>query len=62
MFYIHPWELDPSHPRVRFYWKPRLTHYWNLASTAGKLRCLLADFSFESLGRVMEHELAPQRS
>jgi polysaccharide deacetylase family protein (PEP-CTERM system associated) len=26
VFYLHPWELDPGHPRVRFLWKARLTH------------------------------------
>ena len=57
VFYIHPWEFDPDHPRVPLHWKPRLTHYWNLRSTHGKLLRLLSDFSFESLGRVMKHEL-----
>ena len=62
VFYIHPWELDQNHPRVPFHWKPRLTHYWNLRSTRGKLLRLLSDFSFEPLGKVMEHELEQHRT
>jgi polysaccharide deacetylase family protein (PEP-CTERM system associated) len=58
VFYIHPWELDPGHPRVPFYWKPRLTHYVNLASTERKLTRLMNDFAFGPLGEVLEHEFA----
>jgi polysaccharide deacetylase family protein (PEP-CTERM system associated) len=47
VFYVHPWEYDPDHPRVRM---PRLvpwfTHYFNLRSMAGKTRRLLRDFAF----------------
>lgn len=62
VFYLHPWELDPDHPRVPFHWKPRLTHYWNLASTSPKLGRLLSDFDFAPLGKVMEHELRQPRT
>ena len=62
VFYIHPWELDPGHPRVPFHWKPRLTHYWNLRSTRGKLERLLSDFDFAPLGKVMEHEFESHRT
>jgi polysaccharide deacetylase family protein (PEP-CTERM system associated) len=58
VFYLHPWELDPDHPRVSFHWKARLTHYVNLRSTEPRLRRLLRDFSFAPLGEVLEHELA----
>lgn len=54
IFYIHPWELDPSHPRVPFHWKPRLTHYANLGSTVPKLERLLRDFTFTTLQEVMD--------
>ena len=49
IFYLHPWELDPDHPRVNFYWKPRLTHYANLKSTGPKLARLFRDFKFGSI-------------
>lgn len=50
--YVHPWELDPGHPRVPFHWKARLTHYANLQSTEGKLRRMLADFEFGTVAEV----------
>src|SRR5437762_11488543 len=41
VFYLHPWELDPDHPRIRV---PRrvagLTHYFNLGATERRLRRL----------------------
>jgi polysaccharide deacetylase family protein (PEP-CTERM system associated) len=58
VFYLHPWELDPDHPRVPFYWKARLTHYINLRSTHAKLRRLLAEFAFGPLSEVLEHEIS----
>jgi polysaccharide deacetylase family protein (PEP-CTERM system associated) len=58
VFYLHPWELDPEHPRVPFAWKARATHYVNLRSTEPRLRRLLRDFRFGPLGEVLEHELA----
>lgn len=58
VFYIHPWELDPDHPRVHFRWRARVTHYANLRSTEPKLRRLLREFRFGPLGEVLEHELA----
>ncbi|HMB68897.1 MAG TPA: XrtA system polysaccharide deacetylase [bacterium] len=61
-FYLHPWELDPDHPRIPFHWKARATHYVNLRSTEPKLRTLLRDFEFGPLGEVLEHELAGDRS
>ena len=52
VFYIHPWELDPGHPRISFHWKAHLTHYANLRSTEGKLRRLLAEFEFGTIAEV----------
>lgn len=39
--YLHPWELDPSHPVVRFPWKAMATHYARLRTTGRKFRALL---------------------
>ena len=59
IFYVHPWEYDPAHPRVRL---PRLlpqwTHYHNLESTREKTRRLLADFSFTTFERAFAGPLA----
>lgn len=45
--YLHPWELDPDHPRLNLPLRIKLTHYHNLASTEKKLRALLNDFDFQ---------------
>ncbi len=58
VFYLHPWELDPDHPRVAFDWRARFTHYVNLRKTAPRLRRLLREFSFAPLGQVLERALA----
>lgn len=58
VFYLHPWELDPDHPRVPFYWKARLTHYVNLRRTEPRLRRLLQEFAFGPLSEVLEHEIS----
>ena len=58
VFYLHPWELDPGHPRVPFHWKARVTHYVNLRSTQPKLRRLLQEFEFGPLSEVLEHEIS----
>jgi polysaccharide deacetylase family protein (PEP-CTERM system associated) len=57
VFYLHPWELDADHPRVRFHWKAWATHYVNLESTAPKLARLLREFRFAPLSEVLDHEL-----
>jgi polysaccharide deacetylase family protein (PEP-CTERM system associated) len=62
VFYLHPWELDPEHPRIPFAWRPRATHYVNLRSTAHKLRRLLHDFRFAPLSEVLEHAVTGTRS
>jgi polysaccharide deacetylase family protein (PEP-CTERM system associated) len=49
VFYLHPWELDPDHPRVPFHWRAHATHYFNLRSTTPKLRRLLREFRFSTL-------------
>jgi polysaccharide deacetylase family protein (PEP-CTERM system associated) len=55
VFYLHPWELDPDHPRIRV---PRrvagLTHYFNLGATERRLRRLLRDFKFAPMQEVLD--------
>lgn len=55
-FYIHPWELDPNHPRVPLPRRISLTHYFGLGSTVPRLRRLLREFTFGTLEEVIEHE------
>jgi len=53
VFYFHPWEIDPDQPRQRGApLKSRLRHYTNLSRMEGKLRRLLADFSWDRIDTV----------
>jgi polysaccharide deacetylase family protein (PEP-CTERM system associated) len=53
VFYLHPWELDPDHPRIPLPRRISLTHYVNLRATTGRLRRLLKDFRFAPMGEVL---------
>ena len=56
VFYFHPWEIDAGQPRIDgINFKTRFRHYLNLHRTEGRLRRLLADFSW---GRMDEIFLA----
>lgn len=52
-FYLHPWELDPDHPRIDLPRRIAATHYFNLRSTEPKLKKLLRDFSMAPMGEVL---------
>lgn len=49
VFYLHPWELDPDHPRR--WTSPMLyaRHYGRLGGTVARLRALLARHRFAAL-------------
>ena len=49
VMYIHPWELDPTQPRMPGPLVGRFRHYVNLDKTERKLHRLLRDFSFQGL-------------
>jgi len=53
-FYLHPWELDPGHPRIDVPRRIALTHYFNLGSTERRLRKLLRDFEMAPMKEVLE--------
>ena len=53
VFYLHPWELDPDHPRLALPRRGALTHYHNLSGTQARLRKLLAEFDFAPAGEVL---------
>jgi len=61
VFYLHPWELDPMHPRLPFDWRARATHYFNLPSTRPRLAALLSHFQFAPL-RDMDLSNVPAAS
>ncbi len=53
-FYLHPWELDPGHPKIPLPQRIALTHYFNLGATEGRLQRLLQDFRFAPMGEVLD--------
>ena len=54
IIYLHPWEIDPGQPRLNGPLKSRLRHYTNLGTTESKLRRLLDEFSFGTVGAVLK--------
>jgi polysaccharide deacetylase family protein (PEP-CTERM system associated) len=53
VFYLHPWEIDPDQPRIPLAGLSQLRHYRNLDRTEDRLKRLLADFRFDSIGAVI---------
>jgi polysaccharide deacetylase family protein (PEP-CTERM system associated) len=53
VFYLHPWEVDPDHPRIPLPRRISMTHYVNLGKTEKRLRRLLNDFSFAPMKEVL---------
>jgi len=52
VFYLHPWEIDPEQPRLRAGRLGEFRHYRNLRRTELRLRQLLTDFRFETVGAI----------
>lgn len=58
IFYFHPWEIDPSQPRIPGCgWKSRIRHYTNLARMSARLRRVLNDFTWDRMDVVFGHYL-----
>ncbi len=56
MFYIHPWEIDASQPRIRGAGaKSRFRHYVNLARTEPKLRRLIQSHPFGTMQQSLQN-------
>jgi polysaccharide deacetylase family protein (PEP-CTERM system associated) len=54
LFYVHPWEVDPSQPRIAARsWLSRFRHYIHLSGTEAKLSALFQQFRFAPLGEVI---------
>ena len=53
VFYLHPWEVDPKHPRIDLPARIARTHYFNLRSTEYRLRKLLTHFKFAPMKEVL---------
>lgn len=54
VFYLHPWELDPDHPRIPLPRRIGLTHYFNLAATEKRFRKLLREFRFAPMKELLD--------
>ena len=46
VMYLHPWEIDPTQPRMDGPLVSKVRHYLNLKRTEQRLQYLLRDFSF----------------
>jgi polysaccharide deacetylase family protein (PEP-CTERM system associated) len=63
VMYFHPWEIDPSQPRLKAPWMSVFRHYTNLHKTERRLVRLLTDFRFAPIQeaiapiRQLTHEL-----
>jgi polysaccharide deacetylase family protein (PEP-CTERM system associated) len=55
VFYIHPREIDPGHPRLPMNPKRRFKSYVNLETTEGKLRRILQDFPVTAFSNVLRN-------
>lgn len=53
VFYLHPWEVDPDQPRLGVTGLSRLRHYANLNKTEDRLRRLMTEFRFGTVGQVL---------
>lgn len=54
IFYIHPWELDPGHPRLKLRPIDKFRHYNNIEHTESRLDRLLSDFEFTSVRQILQ--------
>ena len=54
IFYMHPWEIDLSQPRVEANWKSRFRHYNNLNKFESRLNSLISDFRFGRVDDVLK--------
>jgi polysaccharide deacetylase family protein (PEP-CTERM system associated) len=52
-FYLHPWEIDPGHPRLPLPFRVARTHYHNLKATEQRFRRLVQDFAFAPMKEVL---------
>jgi polysaccharide deacetylase family protein (PEP-CTERM system associated) len=58
IFYVHPREIDPEHPRLAMNWRRRFKSYVNLKSTQPKIEQLLTEFQVTSFERLIHGEAA----
>jgi len=59
--YIHPREIDPSHPRLEMNMRRRFKSYVNLQGTEAKIRRLLSKFEFTTFREFLNQSLVDAR-
>jgi polysaccharide deacetylase family protein (PEP-CTERM system associated) len=52
--YVHPWEIDTGQPRMKGSVTARIRHYMGLRGLENKLRGLLRDFEFQTMGTLID--------
>jgi hypothetical protein len=58
VFYIHPREIDPDHPRMPLSRRRKFTCYVNLRSTRPKIERILRDFPVTSFDNYISQGAA----
>lgn len=53
VFYIHPWEIDKTQPRINASLFSRFRHYNNIEICEERLTRLLKDFNFTTMEKVL---------
>lgn len=56
IFYVHPREIDPKHPRLAMSWRRKFKSYVNLESTLPKIKQLLSEFQVTSFERLISED------
>lgn len=54
VFYVHPWEIDTSQPRLAGSLLSRLRHYTNIDVCERRMTRLLTDFKWAPMGAVLD--------
>jgi polysaccharide deacetylase family protein (PEP-CTERM system associated) len=54
VIYFHPWEIDPSQPRIQSQAKSRFRHYTNLGSMEARLRRLMRTHTFRTFRDLID--------
>ena len=53
IFYLHPREIDPAHPRLPMNPLAHFKSYVNLSTVRSKMESILEDFTFTTFGEMM---------
>ncbi|HET9400048.1 MAG TPA: XrtA system polysaccharide deacetylase [Candidatus Acidoferrales bacterium] len=56
LFYIHPREIDPNHPRLAMNAKRQFKSYVNLRTTEPKIRRILKEFKFKTFAELFAEQ------